>query len=78
MPISRPNGKEPSPEEQQDLDKLQAIIDQAVADGKITEDEIAAMKSQAWADGKITSQELELFSKRVMEKLRNGELEWEL
>lgn len=78
MEISKPNAKEPSPEELQDLEKLQAIIDQAIADGKITEDEIAAMKSQAWADGKVTPQELHLFSQQVMEKLRRGELEWDL
>lgn len=77
MPAKPPKSNPPTPEELNDLETLKAIIDRAVADGKITDEELAAMKTQAWADGKITPEELELFTSLVMDKIRQGELEWE-
>ncbi|HEY9909197.1 MAG TPA: hypothetical protein V6D18_16510 [Thermosynechococcaceae cyanobacterium] len=67
----------PSSEELQDLEKLRAVIERAIADGKLTQQEMAAIQSQAWADGKITAEELELYSGLILDKIRSGELEWE-
>lgn len=38
MEIDRPNAKEATAEELQELDKLKGIIEKAMADGKITSD----------------------------------------
>jgi uncharacterized membrane protein YebE (DUF533 family) len=77
MEVNRPNAKEPTLEELKDLEKLRALIEHAIADGKITSEEFAAVKSQAWADGKITPEELDLYTTMVLEKIRSGELVWE-
>ncbi|MGI0485776.1 hypothetical protein ACN4EK_10090 [Pantanalinema rosaneae CENA516] len=77
MDVSQPNPHEPSPEELRDLEKLKAIIERAIADGKISKAELDAMKTQAWSDGKITPEELELYSSLVLDKIRTGELQWE-
>jgi uncharacterized membrane protein YebE (DUF533 family) len=68
---------EPTPEELQDLEKLRAIIEQAVADGVVTRAEMVAIREQAWADGKVTPEELELYSTLILAKIRSGELTWE-
>jgi uncharacterized membrane protein YebE (DUF533 family) len=76
MEVERPNAKEPTAAELQDLDKLKAIIERAVADGVISSSEVKAIKTQAWTDGKITPQELGLYQQLVLSKIRDGELEW--
>ena len=48
---SRP--RVPSHEELQDLEKLKSLIEKAIADGKLSQQEMSAIKSQAWADGKL-------------------------
>lgn len=63
--------------EQQEVEKLRMLIEQAIADGRLSQAELEAMKNQAWADGKITPEELELYSTLVLDKLRTGELKCE-
>ena len=66
--------KELTPEEQQELDNLNAVIQKAVADGVLTEAErneiIATMK----ADGQITFEELDMVRQLVSDKVASGEL----
>ena len=76
MEISRPNASEPSPEDLENVDKLKAVIERAIADGKLSQDEVQQIKTAAWANGKITPQELELVRTLVKDKLQSGELEW--
>lgn len=76
MEVTRPNATEPTPAELMDLDKLKLVIERAIADCKLSEDELRQIKAIVWADGKVTPQELNLISEMVSEKLRNGELEW--
>jgi hypothetical protein len=76
MEIERPNAQEPTPEELQDLEKLRAIMERAIADGVLSPDEVKAFKAQAWKDGKITPQELDLFQELILSKIRAGELVW--
>jgi hypothetical protein len=59
MEISRPNQAELTAEEQQELEKLRAIIEQASVDGVIT---------------KVTLEELELVRTLITEKVSKGEL----
>lgn len=63
--------------EQREVEKLRMLIEQAIADGRLSQAELEAMKNQAWADGKITPEELELYSTLVLDKLRTGELKCE-
>lgn len=68
---------QPTIDDLQDLEKLRAVIDRAVADGKISPAEMQSIKAAAWADGKFTAAEAELYATLVLEKIRTGELQWE-
>ncbi len=76
MEISRPQAPAPTPEELEDLEKLKAVIDRAVADGKITQGELAQIRAVTTHDGKITPQEVELYRTLIIEKINKGELTW--
>jgi hypothetical protein len=77
MLVSRPNGKELTHAELQELDKLKIKIERAVADGKISKQEMADIQIAILADGKVTCEELELYRKLVTDKIVVGELEYE-
>ncbi|MGE5657111.1 MAG: hypothetical protein ACM37W_10880 [Actinomycetota bacterium] len=77
MQVSRPNAKELSPQELQDLAKLKGLIERAVADGKISKQELEDIQAQTFADGKVLVEELDLYRKLVTEKIERGELEYE-
>lgn len=40
MEISRPGAKAPTPEQSQGLEKLKVALDRAVADGKVSDEEM--------------------------------------
>ena len=73
MEIERSGAKELTPEEIQHLEKLKAVVETALADGVLTEDELAHIKSIIWADGKVTYEELRTFHK-TMQSLMGDEL----
>lgn len=81
MENDRPNAKEATAEELQELDKLKGIIEKAMADGKITSDEYQRVKSEIYAHGKTSAaqfdREIELYTSLIQEKLEKGELEYE-
>ncbi|MEM9005187.1 MAG: hypothetical protein AAGE59_16905 [Cyanobacteria bacterium P01_F01_bin.86] len=58
MEIERLGAKELTPEEIQHLGTLKTLVEAALADGVLNEDEIAHIKSMLWADGKVTYEEL--------------------
>ncbi|MEY3870894.1 MAG: hypothetical protein ACRCT1_19730 [Microcoleaceae cyanobacterium] len=79
MEISRPNAKELTPEEKQELAKLKAMIERAVADAVLTAQEIEDLRSVTRRHTETMSQdllyeELELYRTLVTEKVRKGEL----
>ncbi|MFQ4138818.1 hypothetical protein PGN35_021135 [Nodosilinea sp. PGN35] len=63
-----------SAEEQQELDALRQIIEQAIADGVLTQTERDAITTAMRADGKVTYEELELVRQLVSDKVAAGEL----
>ncbi|MEO0538331.1 MAG: hypothetical protein AAF215_31275 [Cyanobacteria bacterium P01_A01_bin.123] len=65
MEIERSNAKALTPEETQHLEKLKAVVEAALADGVLNEDEIAHIKSIIWADGKVTYEELRTFHETI-------------
>lgn len=77
MQVSRPNAKELSPQELRDLAKLKGLIERAVADGKLSKQELEDIQAQTFADGKVLVEELDLYRKLVTEKIERGELEYE-
>jgi uncharacterized membrane protein YebE (DUF533 family) len=74
MEISRPNQAELTTEEQQELEKLRAIIEQASVDGVITQGERERIALAMRSDGKVTLEELELVRTLITEKVTKGEL----
>lgn len=77
MKVLRCNNKALSPAELQDLEKLQALIERAVADGKLTKYEMESIQAAIRADGKISFEELELCRQLIWEKIQSGELEYD-
>ncbi|ELS03936.1 hypothetical protein Xen7305DRAFT_00036600 [Xenococcus sp. PCC 7305] len=79
MEISTPQGQEPTPEELKELEKLKAIIESAIADGKLTEPEFARIKAAIRADNKVSYEEIHLVRTLIYDKIASGELErvWE-
>lgn len=74
MEISHPHQRELTVEEQQELDKLRAIIERASADGVITKAERDRISAAMRVDGKVTLEELTLVRTLIHEKVANGEL----
>ncbi|MEO1067816.1 MAG: hypothetical protein AAFW95_01660 [Cyanobacteria bacterium J06638_6] len=66
-----------SAEEQQELENLRQIVEQAIADGVLTQDERDAITAAMRADGKVTYEELDLVRKLVSDKVAAGELKTE-
>ena len=58
MEIERSGAKALTPEEVQHLELLKTVVETALTDGVLQEDEIAHIKSIIWADGKVTYEEL--------------------
>jgi uncharacterized membrane protein YebE (DUF533 family) len=74
MKIEDSNQRELTPQEQQELEKLRAIIESAIADGILTRYERDRISALMRADGKVTFEELELARTLMQEKAANGEL----
>lgn len=74
MEISHPHQRELTVEEQQELDKLRAIIERASIDGVITRAERDRIAAAMRADGKVTLEELTLVRTLIQEKVASGEL----
>jgi uncharacterized membrane protein YebE (DUF533 family) len=70
------NDQTPSPQELHDLEKLRTLIERAIADGKLTKDEMDAIKAAMNADKKVSFEELELCRELIWEKIQQGELEY--
>jgi hypothetical protein len=77
MLVSRSSDKQPTPEETRQLEKLQVQIERAVADGKISKQEMEDIKRSIWADGKVTVEELELYRILVTDRIVAGDVEYE-
>jgi hypothetical protein len=69
--------EELSPEDIKQLEELKRIIEAAVSDGKLSRYELEHIESIAFAHKKILPEGLQLYSKLVLEKIEQGELEYE-
>jgi uncharacterized membrane protein YebE (DUF533 family) len=81
MKIIQSHPQKPTSKEVQELEKLKARIDRAVANGKISGQEMEDIKNEILTDGKGSSEqmyrELELYRTLVEQKLETGDLEQE-
>jgi hypothetical protein len=76
MKMERPNPQPLSPEELQDLEKLRTLLEQAIADGYVTADELNAARARMSADGKVLFEEIELLQQLVWDKIQSGAIEY--
>lgn len=81
MKIIQSHPQKPTSKEVQELEKLKARIDRAVANGKISGQEMEDIKNEILTDGKGSSEqmyrELELYRILVEQKLETGDLQHE-
>lgn len=61
-------------EDTKHLEKLRSVIERAIADGKVTAQEMQAIKKIIWSNGKVSPEELDLVRELIHEKVANGEL----
>jgi predicted ATP-dependent Lon-type protease len=76
MEMERPNVAPLSPEELQDLEKLQMMLERIIADGYVTPDELNAIKVKINANGKVQFEEIELCQKLIWSKIQSGDIEY--
>jgi uncharacterized membrane protein YebE (DUF533 family) len=69
--------QELSADEQQELEALRQTIEQAIADGLLTQAERDMITAAIKADGKVTFEELALVRQLVSDKVAAGELKVE-
>jgi uncharacterized membrane protein YebE (DUF533 family) len=74
MNIPHPQDRELTPDETQELQNLRSLIEAAVADGKLTPDEMEQIRAAACADNKVTFAELELYRTLIRDQIQRGEL----
>ncbi len=80
MEVDRPNSKQLNPQEIQELNRLRAVIEQAVSDGVVTKEEEANIKAIALnpkPSYELLSQELSLYRELVTNKINAGLLKGE-
>ncbi len=77
MLIERPNHQELTADELQSLKKLHAVIDQAIADGKISKYEMDLIDRTINGDGKILVEEVALVRQMIRDKLDSGLLAYD-
>lgn len=64
----------PPLEDAKHLEKLKSVIEQAIADGKVTAQEMRMIKAIIWSNGTVSAEELDLVRELIHEKVANGEL----
>lgn len=77
MKIERPNQRELTPEEQASLERLRKLIQKALADGKLSQEEMQSIRDFIHADRKVTVEELQTFRATVRELLGDAALEYD-
>jgi uncharacterized membrane protein YebE (DUF533 family) len=61
-------------EDTKHLEKLRSVIERAIADGKLTAQEMQTIKAIIWSNGKVSPEELDLVRELIHEKVAKGEL----
>ncbi|MGP1385635.1 MAG: hypothetical protein ACTS2F_18875 [Thainema sp.] len=79
MQIEHPNAPALTVQEQEQLDKLKAVIERATADGKLTSAESETIQKLIRADHQISVEELGLVRELITNQIQQGKLviDWE-
>jgi len=77
MKVERPNPSDLTPEEKAHLEKLRKMVQDALADGKVSQNEIQAIRALIHADHKVTVEELRTLHETTQELLGDAILEFE-
>ena len=79
MQVERPNQQDLTQEEQAHLAKLRQMVEDALADGRLSQNELQGIKTFINADHKVTVDELRTIKTTVRELLGEGtiEFDWE-
>lgn len=75
MKVERPNAETLTDAEMQELEQLRAMLEQAIADGIVTHDEVANIKAKVKQQKpryELLSQELSLYRELVTDKVKAG------
>lgn len=81
MKVEHPNSQKLTPEESQELAKLRDLIEKAIADGVVTQDEVSSIRAAALTPKpsyELLSQELALYRELITSKVQAGLLSAEL
>ena len=71
------SAEELSPEEIKQLEKFRRMIEAAVSNGRISHYELERLKKIIFANKKIIPAAIHLYSTLVLDKIEQGELEYE-
>ncbi len=77
MQVEHFSTEELSPEEIKQLEELTRMIEVAVSDGILSHSELEHIESIAFAHKKILPEGLQVYRKLVLDKIDQGELEYE-
>jgi len=77
MLIDRPNQKALTDEDLESLSKLKALIDNVIADGKVSKDDIEMINCAIYSNGKVLIEEVTLLRQMVRDKIDCGLLIYE-
>jgi uncharacterized membrane protein YebE (DUF533 family) len=75
--VERPNQRDLTPEEQAHLATLKQMVEAAMADGKISRDEIQDIRAYIHSDHKVTVDELRTINTTIREQLGEAALEYD-
>ena len=77
MLIEHPNHTELTAADLQSLNKLKSVIDSAIADGKVSKQDMELINHAIYADGKVLVEEMTLLRQLVRDQLDSGLLAYE-
>jgi GAF domain-containing protein len=77
MKIERPNHRDLTPEEKAHLEELRELVSHAIANGRLSQDEMQDIRSLINADHKVTYEELRTVHQTIREFLGDAVLEYD-
>jgi tellurite resistance protein len=72
METEYPNESARAFDDTKHLEKLRNTIERAIADGKLTAQEMQTIKAIIWSNGKVSAEELDLVRELIHEKVASG------
>ena len=77
MQVEHSNQRDLTPEEHVHLAKLRTLVQDCLADGKLSETEISSIRALIHADHKVTLEELQTIRATIHDALGNAFLEYD-